>query len=96
MSTADFVPADGMEAVSAEDLGMTGEYTAGFALSVDKSGKFAPKVQLSYLVVRCASPVRKPLHWDEQDWMDEGFAVGERKVDSGAPRAGVATAPTGL
>ena len=43
MSTTDFVPADGMEAVSAEDLGMTGEYTAGFALSVDKSGSSRPK-----------------------------------------------------
>ena len=98
MSTTDFVPADGMEAVSAEDLGMTGEYTAGFALSVDKSGKFAPKVQLSYFKLSDVRVTRQEAAaLDEQDWMKDLLTQSATgKVDSRrAPRAGVATAPTG-
>lgn len=98
MSTADFVPADGMEAVSAEDLGMTGEYTAGFALSVDKSGKFAPKVQLSYFKLSDVRVTRQEAAaLDEQDWMKDLLSASATgKVDSRrAPRAGVAAAPAG-
>lgn len=94
MSTADFVPVEGMEAVSAEDLGMTGEYTAAFALK-PQDGNFAPKVQLSYFKLSDVRVTRQEAAaLDEQDWMKDLLtASATGKVDSRkAPRGGAAPA----
>ncbi len=69
MATTDFVPADGAEAVSAEDLGMTGEFTAGFTLKAGE-GNFAPRIQLSFFKLADVKVTRQEAATlDSQDWM---------------------------
>lgn len=83
MATSDFVPAEDAEWVSAEDLGMTGEFTAGFTLK-PADGNFPAKVQLSFFKLSDVHVTRQEAAvLDAQDWMQSLLAASVHgKVDS--------------